>query len=194
MGLYRKLIICSLLASLTLPLSNDLSTVNNISIIDFCKLKDNQGQFNLGYQKNNFIDSYYFSIDKLISYNFIASTKLSLLRNNVLEVYNQNSLLFNFDNNPFNLLVSINYLTDNFKVKSWLNFGFVLELFKNHPILDDNVFIGMYYDIGSNDLNSFNYYIRFNKEVDNQISVALSSRYNNSYNQFNNNIELAIKI
>ena len=120
MGLYRKLIICSLLASLTLPLSNDLSTVNNISIIDFCKLKDNQGQFNLGYQKNNFIDSYYFSIDKLISYNFIASTKLSLLRNNVLELYNQNSLLFNFDNNPFNLLVSINYLTDNFKVKSWL--------------------------------------------------------------------------
>ena len=52
----------------------------------------------------------------------------------------------------------------------------------------------MYYDIGSNDLNSLNYYIRFNKEVDNQISVALSSRYNNSYNQFNNNIELAIKI
>ena len=139
-------------------------------------------------------DNYYFSIDKLISYNFIASTKLSLLRNNVLELYNQNSLLFNFDNNPFNLLVSINYLTDNFKVKSWLNFGFVLELFKNHSILDDNIFIGMYYDIGSNDLNSLNYYIRFNKEVDNQISVALSSRYNNSYNQFNNNIELAIKI
>ncbi len=194
MGLYRKLIICILLLSLILPWTGDLVTVNNISIIDFCKLKKTEGQFNLGYQRNNFIDSYYFSIDKLVSYNLIASTKFSLLRNNDLEVHNQNSFVFNFDNNPLNLLMSINYLTYDFKIKSWLNLGFVLELFKNHLILDDNFFVGIYYDIGSNDLNNLNYYIRLNKEVHNYISISLSSRYNYNYNQFNNNLELAIKI
>ena len=177
MELYKKLIVnLFLIASIFASISHE-SLIDNISIIDFCKLDKAESQFNLGYQSSDFIDNYYFSIDKLISYNLVASSKISLLRYNNFEFYNQNTFLFSLEDDLLDLIISINYLTDDLKMKRWFNFGFIFELFKNHHLFDDNFFIGLYYDIDNKDLFNLNHYIRIHKEFHNHMSISLSSKY-----------------
>ena len=196
MELYRNNLIIFFLISFILSSNNSINAIENISLIDFCKLKKSESQFNIGLQKNNPIKSFYFSIDKLISHNLTGSIKISLLRNNVLEIYNQNSFLFNMNNSPLNFLISINYLTNNFKITKWFNIGIVFDLFENHNLLDDNFFIGAYSDIDTNnkEKNNFNYYFRIEKEVKKNVSFSLSTRYLVKDKKFNSNLELIIRI
>ena len=167
MASFRNHFLAFLSISLILLSNGNSNTVKNISLIDFSKLKSSENQFNMGFQKNNFNNSLYFSIDKLISHNLIGSIKISLLRDDKLEIYNQNSFLFTGADNPLNFLIAMNYLTNNFKVKKWFNVGFIFDLFKNHYLLDDNFFIGVYSDIDINvhNINYFNYYLRMKKEL-----------------------------
>ena len=178
-------------------LSNeDANSIKNISLIDFSKLKSSESQFSMGLQNNNFNNNFYFSIDKLISHNLIGSIKISLLRCDKLEIYNQNTFLFSMGDKPLNFLIAMNYLTNNFKVNKWFNVGFIFDLFKNHYLLDDNFFIGIYSDIDINSQtdNRFIYYLRIKKELAKDISISLSTRYNYVDNQSNHKLELMVKI
>ena len=193
MALFRNYFLAFLLIPLILLSNENTNSIKNISLIDFSKLKSFESQFNIGFQKNNFNNNSYFSIDKLISHNLTGSIKISLLRHDKLEIYNQNTFLISGIENPLNFLIAMNYLTDNFKVNKWLNIGFIFNLFKNHYLLDDNFFIGIYsdIDINSQNVNYFNYYLRMEKELTKAISIGLSTRYNNKYNH---NLELIIRI
>ena len=156
------------------PSDDNINEINSISLIDFGKLKDSGNQFNIGIQKNNINNSYYFSMDKLISHNLVGSIKISLLKNNELEVYNQNSFLFSGKDNPLNFIIAINYLMSNFKVDRWFNIGVIFDLFRNNYLLDDNFFIGVYSDIDTNlqGINNFNYYFRIKKELTKKILIS----------------------
>ena len=193
MALFRNYFLAFLFIPLILLSNENTNSIKNISLIDFSKLKSFESQFNIGFQKNNFNNNSYFSIDKLISHNLAGSIKISLLRHDKLEIYNQNTFLISGIENPLNFLIAMNYLTDNFKVNKWLNIGFIFDLFKNHYLLDDNFFIGIYsdIDINSQNVNYFNYYLRMEKELTKAISIGLSTRYNNKYNH---NLELIIRI
>jgi len=192
-ALFRNYFLAFLFIPLILLSNENTNSIKNISLIDFSKLKSFESQFNIGFQKNNFNNNSYFSIDKLISHNLTGSIKISLLRHDKLEIYNQNTFLISGIENPLNFLIAMNYLTDNFKVNKWLNIGFIFDLFKNHYLLDDNFFIGIYsdIDINSQNVNYFNYYLRMEKELTKAISIGLSTRYNNKYNH---NLELIIRI
>ena len=196
MALFKKYFLVFLFIPLILLSNENTNSVKNISLIDFSKLKSLESQFNIGFQKNNFNNNFYFSIDKLISHNLTGSIKISLLRHDKLEIYNQNTFSFSPINNPLNFLIAMNYLTNNFKVNKWFNIGFIFDLFKNHYLLDDNFFIGIYsdIDINSQDINYFNYYLRMKKELSEGVSISLSTRYNDKYNQSNHNLELMIRI
>ena len=196
MVLFRNYFLAFLFIPLILLSNENSNSVKNISLIDFSKLKNLESQFNIGSQKNNFNNNFYFSIDKLISHNLIGSIKISLLRDDKLEIYNQNTFLLSARESPLNFLIAMNYLTNNFKVNKWFNVGFIFDLFKNHYLLDDNFFIGIYsdIDINSQDINYFNYYLKMKKELSKGISISLSTRYNNKYNQSNHNLELMIRI
>ena len=177
-------------------LSNDIHSIHNLSMLDFCKMQDSEAQMSLGFQKNHTINSYYLSMDKIISHNLIGAARISLLRYDELEIYSQNSLISNFKYNPLDFIISINYLSNDFKINKWLTIGCIYNLFKRYYSFNYNFFIGTYYDVGINneDKDNFNYYMRIEKQISKYILASLSSRYNSSFNQFNNNFELIIKI
>ena len=80
MASFRNHFLAFLSISLILLSNGNSNTVKNISLIDFSKLKSSENQFNMGFQKNNFNNSFYFSIDKLISHNLIGSIKNFIIK------------------------------------------------------------------------------------------------------------------
>ena len=76
MALFKRYSLSLLLLILNISLIIGEDDINNISFIDYSYLKNQEFQLNLGYQTDNI---YFFSIDKFISHNLIASTKLSII-------------------------------------------------------------------------------------------------------------------
>ena len=86
MVLFKKYFLYLIFILLNISLIVGKNNINDISFIDYSDLRNQEFQFNLGYQTDR---TYIFSIDKFISHNLIASTKLSIIDLDKFKFLNQ---------------------------------------------------------------------------------------------------------
>ena len=172
-----------------------INNIINFSSTDFSVINNSEFQFNFGLQSNSLApQSYFFSIDKLISNNLFLSTKILKYQNETFQIFIQNSISYSSDKNPLNGSFSFNYLTDNNRIDRWNNLG---VFFDNKIKSKITMFSGVYFDFMNFDNNlwkTINYYFSSKFEISNNISSLISLIYNPDYSIFNQSIEFSIKL
>ena len=108
---------------------------------DYSHLNNQEFQLNLGYQTDNI---YILSIDKFVSHNLIASTKLSIINVDDFEFLNQTTFQLSRKNSPLSLLFSYNYFFKHTERYNWIDLGPIFEFTIKDRYLSA---FGFYYNI-----------------------------------------------
>ena len=187
MALFKRYSLSLLLLILNISLIIGEDDINNISFIDYSYLKNQEFQLNLGYQTDNI---YFFSIDKFISHNLIASTKLSIINVDDFEFLNQTTLQLSRKNSPLSLLFSYNYFFKHTEKYNWIDLGPIFEFTIKDRYLSA---FGFYYSITDIDA-SVNYIYNLKTILKNNCSLMIAFNYNSQSSIINKLIEISIEI
>ena len=192
--LYKKISksLCVIIVSSLFSLENIEDRIHKFSLIDFSSVGGNEFYFNVGYQSN--IDSYFFSLDKLMGDNLILSTKISKVNIEKFGILNQNTLSLKINKIPINFVLSTNYFLENSNLEKWTSIGLII----NSPLRGKYKFlIGSYTDLSSSNsqlINNINLFLGSKIRLSNRISAQISSSYNTKISNFNNLVEFRIQI
>jgi len=188
--LFKKYFIYFSLLSLNISLIAGNNHINDFSFIDYSNLKNQESQFNLGYQSD---DIYTFSIDKFISHNLIASTKLSIINSDEFEFLNQTTLQLSKKNSPLNLFFSYNYLFEKSKPYDWIDLGPIFEFIVKDKYLSA---VGFYYNITSIEAtnSSVNYIYNLKTALGKNYFLTIAFNFNSQSTVLNKLIEINIEI
>ena len=190
MALFKRYSLSLLLLILNISLIIGEDDINNISFIDYSYLKNQEFQLNLGYQTDNI---YFFSIDKFVSHNLIASTKLSIINLDDFEFLNQTTFQLSRKNSPLSLLFSYNYFFKHTEKYNWIDLGPIFEFTIKDRYLSA---FGFYYSITNIDAsdNSVNYIYNLKTILKNNCSLMIAFNYNSQSSIINKLIEINIEI
>jgi len=189
-ALFKRYSLSVLLLILNISLIIGEDDINNISFINYSYLKNQEFQLNLGYQTDNI---YFFSINKFVSHNLIASTKLSIIDLDNFKFLNQTTFQLSRKNSPLRLLFSYNYLFKHSERYNWIDLGPIFEFKIKDRYLSA---FGFYYSITNIDAgdNSVNYVYNLKTILKNNCSLMIAFNYNSQSSIINKLIEINIEI
>tara|TARA_Y100000996_G_scaffold367418_1_gene313275 strand:+ start:283 stop:855 length:573 start_codon:yes stop_codon:yes gene_type:complete len=180
--------IFSILTCLSFICSQD--NIDKLLIIDYSKVIDREFQFSIGSNMNRISD---FSIDKYVSHNLIASTKISTLNPNQFKIISQFSLKFINSSLPLNFLIGYSKFSNKLQSFNWMHFGSVIDIKFN-----ENLFysFGMYYNDSNKNIITSNtrFFISFGLKLFKRLSSSILFNYNPQTAYINKNIEINIHI
>lgn len=190
MVLFKKYFLYLIFILLNISLIVGKNNINDISFIDYSDLRNQELQFNLGYQADR---AYIFSIDKFISHNLIASTKLSIIDLDKFKFLNQTTFQLSKKNSPLNLFFSYNHLFENSKRSDWINLGPIFEFIVKDRYLSA---LGFYYNITDIDTsgNAINYIYNVKTALRNNYFLTIAFNFNSQSLVLNKLIEINIEI
>ena len=159
-------------------------------IIDYSNVIDREFQFSIGSNINRISD---FSIDKYVSHNLIASTKISTLDPKQFEIISQFSLKLINSSLPLNFLIGYNAFSNKLQSFNWMHFGSVID-FK----FNENLFysLGIYYNDSNKNIITSNtrFFMSFGLKLFKHLSSSILLNYNPQTSHINKNIEINIHI